>query len=81
MDVRDRVRNFIKDAFLVDEFKDDESFLASGIIDSLGVMQLVAFVESEFSIRVADVELVPQNFDSVERISAFVARKLAARAA
>ncbi len=81
MDVRDRVRTFIKDAFLVDEFKDDESFLTSGIIDSLGVMQLVAFVESEFAVRVADVDLVPQNFDSVEQVSAFVERKLAARAA
>ena len=81
MDVRDRVRRFIQDAFLVDEFKDDESFLTSGIIDSLGVMQLVAFVESEFSVRVADVDLVPQNFDSVDRVSAFVERKLAARAA
>ncbi len=81
MDVRDRVRNFIKDAFLVDEFKDDDSFLTSGIIDSLGVMQLVAFVESEFSVRVADVDLLPQNFDSVDRVSAFVERKLAARAA
>lgn len=81
MDVRERVRRFIKDAFLVDDFANDESFLASGIIDSLGVMQLVTFVESEFAIKVADLDLVPENFDSVERVSAFVERKLAARAA
>ena len=76
--VRERVRRFIKDSFLVDDFTDDESFLASGIIDSLGVMQLVNFIESEFSVRVADPDLVPENFDSVERVSAFVERKLAA---
>ncbi len=78
MEVRERVRRFIQDSFLVDEVKDDESFLASGIIDSLGVMQLVTFVEHEFNVRIADSELVPDNFDSVERVSAFVERKLAA---
>ncbi len=80
-DVRDRVRRFIQDSFLVDDFSDADSFLTTGIIDSLGVMQLVTFVESEFGIRVVDQELVPENFDSVERVSAFVERKLAARAA
>jgi acyl carrier protein len=80
-DVRDRVRRFIQDSFLVDDFSDADSFLTTGIIDSLGVMQLVTFVEAEFGIRVADQDLVPENFDSVERVSAFVERKLAARAA
>lgn len=78
MPVRELVRRFIKDSFLVDDVKDDESFLASGIIDSLGVMQLVTFIESEFQVRVADPDLVPDNFDSVEKVSAFVERKLAA---
>jgi acyl carrier protein len=78
MQVRERVRSFIRDSFLVDDFTDDDSFLQTGIIDSLGVMQLVTFVEAEFSVRVADSDLVPENFDSVERVSAFVQRKLAA---
>ncbi len=78
MQVREHVRKFIQDSVLVDEFADNESFLASGIIDSLGVMQLVNFIESEFAVRVADPELVPENFDSVEKVSAFVERKLAA---
>jgi hypothetical protein len=37
-------------------------------------MQLVAFVEAEFGVAVADAELVPENFDSVERISRYVVR-------
>ncbi len=78
MQARDRVRRFIQDSFLIDDFTDNESFLASGIIDSLGVMQLISFVETEFSVRIADTELVPENFDSVEKVSAFVERKLAA---
>jgi len=79
MRVQDRVRQFIRDSFLVDEFADEDSFLATGIIDSLGMMQLVAFVESEFDIQVADADLVPENFDSVASVSKFVeARRRAA---
>jgi len=74
MRVQDRVRQFIKDTFLVDEVGDDDSFLANGIIDSLGVMQLVTFIESEYGVRVADTDLVPENFDSVARVAAYVER-------
>ncbi len=77
MRVQDRVSQFIRDAFLVDQVGEDESFLASGIIDSLGVMQLVSFLETEFSVQVQDADLVPENFDSVERVAAFIERKLA----
>jgi acyl carrier protein len=74
MDVSSRVREFIRGSFLVDEFKDDDSFLANGLIDSLGMMQLVSFVEGEFQLPVKDTDLVPENFDSVANIAAFVAR-------
>lgn len=72
MSVRDTVRKFIQESFLVDDFADDQSFLGTGIIDSLGVAQLVAFVEAEFGLKVRDVDLVPENFDSVALVSAFV---------
>ncbi len=78
MSTRERVRGYIRDSFFVDEFDDGDSFLSNGLIDSLGVMQLVSFVESEFAVRVDDTELVPENFDSVERVAAFVERKRAA---
>ncbi len=74
MGVQDRVRQFIKDTFLVDEVGDDDSFLANGVIDSLGVMQLVNFVESEYGVGVADTDLVPENFDSIARVAAYVER-------
>ena len=74
MPVQDRVMQFIKDTFLIDEVASDESFLASGILDSLGIMQLVAFVESELGIKVPEADLVPENFDSVARITAFIER-------
>jgi len=49
--------------------------LESGIIDSLGVLELVGFVEKEFTISVVDDELMPENFESVERLVAFVEAK------
>ncbi len=75
MRVQDRVRQFIKDTFLVDEVLDDESFFGSGIIDSLGVMQLVSFVESELGSKVPDTHLIPENFDSIARMAAYVERR------
>lgn len=55
---------------------DDVSFLEEGIIDSLGVLELVAFIEKQFGVGVADDELVPDNFDSVNSLTSFVCRKL-----
>ncbi len=72
MSIRAQIRHFIQDSFLVDDFSDDESFLASGLIDSLGIGQLVAFVESTYGIRVPNADLVPDNFDSVSRLAAYV---------
>jgi acyl carrier protein len=73
--VRDRLRQFIRDTFYVEDFADEDSFLANGIIDSLGVMQLVTFLEAEFGLRVDDADLLPENFDSVARLAAYVERR------
>ncbi|MBI5566864.1 MAG: acyl carrier protein [Chloroflexi bacterium] len=59
---------------------DDASFLEEGIIDSMNVMELILFVEEKFGVEVADDEIVPDNFDSVARIAAFVGRKSAVAA-
>jgi acyl carrier protein len=56
----------------------DQSFLDSGIIDSTGLLELVAFVEQKYGIAVGDRELVPENLDSLNNISQFVARKVEA---
>jgi acyl carrier protein len=54
---------------------DDASFLEEGIIDSMNVMELIMFVEEKFGLEVADEEIVPDNFDSVSKIAAYVRRK------
>jgi acyl carrier protein len=53
----------------------DDNLLAKGIIDSHGVMELVAFLEERYGISVGDEDLTPENFESVTRIQEFVTRK------
>jgi acyl carrier protein len=59
------------------DLTDDKSFLDTGIIDSTGVLELVAFLEEKFGVSVGDRELIPDNLDSIQNVSRFVERKLA----
>ena len=72
---RERIRTFIVDTFFVDDFADDDSFLRKGLIDSTGMMELVAFLEQDFGLKLEDRELVPENLDSLSRVVAFVEKK------
>ena len=56
-------------------YADDTSFLEEGIVDSMGIMELVMFVGETFGITVEDEELVPDNFDSVSRVADYIRRK------
>jgi len=76
-----QVRQFIDDNFLFGEganLEDDESLLDAGLVDSTGILELVAFLEGTFNIQVADAEIVPDNLDSINAIVAYVTGKLAA---
>ncbi len=53
----------------------ETSLLDSGIIDSTGILEVVSFIESEFGIRVQDEEIVPEHFENVRFIAAFVESK------
>jgi len=75
--MEDQIRRFISDTFFVDNFAADASFLKNGIIDSTGVLELVAFLEETFAIKVEDTDLVPENLDSIAQVIAFVQRKKA----
>jgi acyl carrier protein len=74
------IKDFVVTNFLFGQLgaglADDQSFLESGVIDSTGVLELVAFLEQRYGIAVADRELLPENLDSVQNVSRFVARKL-----
>ena len=76
MTVRERIRAFVTETFFVDDFSDEELFLRAGIIDSMGMLQLVTFLQEQFGIEIRDEDLIPENLDSVARAAAFVERKL-----
>jgi len=53
----------------------DTGLLEKGILDSLGILDVVTFLETEFSMAVSDDELVPENFQTLGALSAFVLKK------
>jgi acyl carrier protein len=77
--VASKIRDYLSRDFLFTDdgfqYADDASFLELGIIDSFGVAELLAFVHEEFGVAVADDELVPDNFDSVQKLTAYIGRK------
>ena len=79
MKITTELREFITTNFYIaseTRLEDIDSFLASGLLDSTGVLELVAFVEARCGVSVAEHELVPSNFDSLGAVSAFVERKV-----
>jgi acyl carrier protein len=53
--------------------------LETGVIDSTGVLELVAFIEETYGIKIDDEEIVPENLDSIENITLFVTQKISQR--
>lgn len=73
------VQEFIRKNFVFDEkrvVEADESLLGSGIVDSTGILELIAFLEQTYQVDFKDSELVADNFDSIKKITVFVAAKL-----
>lgn len=79
--VAGQVRSFVVETFLFGDTKtplpEDGSLIENGLIDSTGILELVAFVEETFDITVSDEEILPANFDSIAKVQAFVERKRA----
>jgi acyl carrier protein len=77
--VKERVRDYILQNLMFSddpaELADDVSLLDRGIIDSTGVLEVVLFLEESFGVQVRASEMLPQNFDSVDHIVAFVQRQ------
>ena len=76
--VRHRIREFILSRFPLARQHppaDDDSLLDLGLVDSLGVLELVEFVSDSFGITVSDEDLNPDNFGSIASLAIFVERK------
>jgi acyl carrier protein len=79
--MEEQIRRFLSASFFVDSIAPEASFLDTGVIDSTGVLELVTFLEDEFSIDIEDDELRPENLDSIVRLIAFIESKQRATAA
>jgi acyl carrier protein len=77
--IRDVVRNFLKENYLYwsedIEIENNQSLLEEGIVDSTGILELAAFLESTFLITINDEEFIPENLDTLNAISTYVLRK------
>ena len=78
MDVLETIKAYVVENFLFgDESRigPDTDFMENGILDSTGVLELVGFLEEKFGIRVEDDEVVPDNMNSLEKITLYISKK------
>ena len=76
--IDDRIRDFVLKHFPLarkNGVKPGDNWLESGLVDSLGILDVVHFLEQEFSIHVSDEELLPENFQSLASVADFVRKK------
>ena len=79
MSTEEKVRNFILENYLFTEdqsaLSNNDSFLQKGIIESMGILEVIFFLEEELGVIVEDEEMLPENLDSVDKIVAFINAK------
>jgi len=75
------VRQFLADNFILDDggagLGADDSLTQAGVLDSMGVLELIMFIEQHFDVSIPDEDTLPENLDSVSRIVGYVSRRLA----
>jgi len=79
MSIENDIRKFIEENFILDgddNLENEDSLLEKGIIDSTGVLELVAFIEETYQFKIKDEELIPENLDSIKNISEYIQNKL-----
>ena len=76
--MKNTIRGFFGTELDKNSIGDDDSLLMAGIIDSLKMMDLIAYLEKEFGVSIDDDELMPENFDSIDAITEFITDKKAA---
>lgn len=76
--IHDQIKEYISENILFSSgypYPDDASFLEEGIIDSMNVMELVNYVEQHFDLDVEDHEIIPDYFDSINKIADYIQQK------
>lgn len=76
--IKDEIRRFIIEKFLLnsgDHLDDDMSLLETNTVDSMGILEIVGFIENHFGLKVEDEELTAENLDSINKIASFIEKK------
>lgn len=73
------IKKFIVDEIISNNSKNnlnyEDSLIEAGVIDSLGIMKMLAFLDEQFSISIEDQEVIPENFETIKAISDLVEKK------
>jgi acyl carrier protein len=78
-EISDRIRDFISSELMFEDSAaalSDDTPLLSGVIDSLGLMQLISFIEEEFDVAIDDAEVTASNFRTVGDIQRLIEQKV-----
>jgi acyl carrier protein len=82
MNIEEKIKQYVAENILFSDngypLPEDASFMEAGIIDSLGVLELAMFVEESFGLKVDQQDMVPQNFDSVTQLAAYIRQRATA---
>jgi acyl carrier protein len=80
LDIKNNITGYVEKTFLLGlsnkSLQDNDSFLDKGIVDSTGILEIVSYIEEAFDIEVQDEELVPDNFDSINKLTEYISRKI-----
>lgn len=80
VDIEEKLTAFISDVFLAGSgstpINSRTSLLESRVVDSLGILEIIEFMEREFEITVEETEMIPENLDSIERMSRYLRGKV-----
>lgn len=78
-EIENKIRQFLVENFVlserIDELGFNESLLENGVVDSTGILELVFFAEDQFGIQIDTSEVLPENFDSINALAAYIRRK------
>jgi len=79
MDVETAIERFVVDEIMLGDsntkIDPNESLISSGVLDSLALLRLIAFLEEQMGVTVDDSEVIPENFESINEIKSFIEKK------
>jgi acyl carrier protein len=79
MDTKETIERFVVDELILGDRRSkidpDKSLITSGVIDSLGLLRLISFLEGQFGISIKDIEMLPENFETINKIETYVKSK------